>query len=100
MANLDNTNPSQPIEKEDREAVPHIVEAVFTSANTGGIDLGLGKSPLAKMIEGAMAQAVEYCYSNGINDPEKVREMMQVARAQIKAMYNKAVAEAMSNLQR
>lgn len=95
-----NPNPSEPITSEDRAEMPQIVEAVFTSANTGGIMTGGGKSPLAKLIEGAMSQAVEYAYNNGINDPDLVRELMQVARAEAKKKYEEAVAEAMSNLTR
>ena len=82
---------------EARAAQPRIVEAVFTSANVGGMARGM-KSPLAKLIEKAMSEAVEYAYSHGITDPEQVRDLMQVARKAIKERYAKAVADATSNL--
>jgi hypothetical protein len=78
---------------------PRIVEAVFTSANTGGLMHG-DKSPLAKLIEAAMGSAVEFAYANGITDPVKIRELMMAARADVKERYAKAVAEATSNLAR
>lgn len=100
MPDPDNPNQSEEITAEIIAVVPRIVEAVFTSANTGDMQQGGGKSQLAKLIEGAMAQAVEFAYSNGITDPDKVRELMMLARAEIKQRYNEAVAEAMSNLTR
>lgn len=100
MPDPDNPNKSEEITSEDVAAMPRVVEAVFVSANTGDMVQGGGKTPLAKLIEGAMAQAVEYAYTNGITDPEKVRELMMLARAEIKQRYNEAVAEAMSNLTR
>lgn len=96
----DDTNESENITPKDVEAVPRIVEAVLTSANTGELIQGGDKSPLAKLIESAMAQAVEYAYSHGINDPEKVRELMLLARKEIKERYAAAVEEATRNLTR
>lgn len=84
-------------QEEARAAQPRIIEAVFTSANVGGLLQGV-KAPLAKLIEKAMSEAVEYAYSHGITDPEQVRELMQVARKTIKERYAKAVAEATRNL--
>jgi ketopantoate reductase len=84
-------------QEEARAAQPRIVEAVFASANVGGMARGQ-KSPLAKLIEKAMSEAVEYAYSHGITDPEQVRDLMQTARHTIKERYAKAVAEAASNL--
>jgi hypothetical protein len=84
-------------QEEARAAQPRIVEAVFASANAGGMVLGR-KSPLAKLIEKAMSEAVEFAYSHGITDPVQVRDLMQTARHTIKERYAKAVAEATSNL--
>ena len=84
-------------QEEARAVQPRIVEAVFASANVGGMMRGM-KSPLAKLIEKAMSEAVEYAYSHGITEPEQVRELMQVARRAIKERYAKAVEEATSNL--
>ena len=84
----------------DEQVEAKIVEAVFTSANTGEITSGGGKSPLAKLIEQAMAQTADWCYSNNITDPEKMREHMLAARAEVKKRYALAVEEAMRNLER
>ncbi len=67
-----------------------IVEAVFTSANSGG----LHKSPLAKLIEQAMSDAVTECHKAGIHDPDKVREAMLAARANMKAWFKEQEARA------
>jgi hypothetical protein len=64
---------------------PKIVEGVMTSANTGG--LGGGKSPLAKTIEAAMAQAVQDAYTAGVTEPDEVRARMQAAREKAKADF-------------
>jgi hypothetical protein len=67
-----------------------IVEAVFTSANIGG----LRKSPLAKMIEHAMSVAVLKCREAGIHDPDEVRAHMLAAREQVKQWFREAEAKA------
>jgi hypothetical protein len=64
---------------------PTIVEGVMTSANTG--NLGGAKSPLAKMIETAMAQAVQDAYTAGVTNPDLVRERMMAAREKTKAAF-------------
>lgn len=87
-------------QEQAKTAQPRIVEAVFASANTGNLSHGGGKGTLAKLIERAMSEAVEYAYSHGITDPVKVRELMQTARQAIKERYAKAVAEADRNLAR
>ena len=83
---------------EELAVTPRIVEAVFTSANTGHIAPGGGKSPLAKLIEMAMAKAVDDAYTQGITDPDLVRELMQKARADMKARFAKYMASVASNL--
>jgi hypothetical protein len=85
-------------ERSPVDDAPRIVEAVFTSANTGEIAGGGGKSLLAKMIEMAMSEAVQFAYSNGIADPEKIRELMQLARSEVKKRYAEAVEKAMAGM--
>lgn len=74
-------------------AEQRIVEAVFTSANASALGVG-GKSPLAKMIEQAMSEAVLKCHAAGIFDPDEVRKHMLEARAVTKAWFNMRMAEA------
>jgi predicted RecB family endonuclease len=85
-------------EAEDQNPVPRIVEAVFVASNSSLLSVDGVKSPLSKMIEQAMAEAVQYAYSNGLNKPEEVRELMLLARAEVKRRYALAVDEAMRNL--
>jgi len=75
------------------EFEPKIVEAVFTSANTGS--MGGEKSPLAKMIEAAMSKAVEDAVEAGIFDPEEQRKLILEARAKAKRDYAAAVERAL-----
>ena len=74
-------------------AEPKIVEAVFTSGNSGVLG---AKSPLAKLIEKAMADAVVKALADGITDPDDQRELILAARADAKARYNEAVAKALA----
>ena len=55
---------------------PRVVEAVFVSANTNSPLL----KPVAKLVQGAMSDAVEDCYANGDKDPALVRTRIEEAR--------------------
>jgi hypothetical protein len=85
---------------DEQKVEPRIVEAVFTSSNASKVGLRGEKSPLAGMIEQAMAAAVEKAYAEGISDPETIRDKMLSARKAAKEMYNAAVAKAMEELKR
>jgi hypothetical protein len=74
------------------EAEPKIVEAVFTSANTGG--MGGTKSPLARLIEAAMSQAVTDAVEAGIFDPEEQRKLILEARDKAKREFYAAAERA------
>lgn len=74
------------------EVTPRIVEGVFASGNVGGMK----KSPLARLIEAAMAEAIQKAYDEGISDPEVIRERMQEARATTKEVFNAAIAQALA----
>lgn len=82
---------------DEQKVEPRIVEAVLTSSNASklGVD---EKSPLAGMIEQAMAAAVEQAYSEGVSDPDTIRERMLAARRVAKDAYSEAVAKAMEEL--
>lgn len=86
----ENQNPENP--------APRIVEAVFAASNSSLLSVNGEKSPLSKMIEQAMSDAVQYAYSNGLNKPEEVRELMLLARAEVKRRYALAIEEATRNL--
>lgn len=76
------------------EVTPRIVEGVFTSGNVGGMK----KSPLAMLIQTAMAEAVQKAYDEGVHDPEVVHDRMQNARRETKEQFAEAarrVAEEM-----
>lgn len=61
-----------------------IVEAVATASGRGGKE----KSGLAQAIERAMSQAVTDAYEEGLaNDPEKIKERMEAARARVRAEF-------------
>lgn len=62
---------------------PRIVEAVAVSGNSGGTV----KSPLAKLIEHAMSEAVRVAYAEGVTDPLVIRERMQDARVKMRDWY-------------
>lgn len=76
-------------------AEPRIVEAVFTSSNQGEVLAGRTKSPLAKMIEQAMSDAVTQALADGIDisDSEAIRERILAARQKVKDWYNQKLAE-------
>ncbi len=77
-----------------------IVEAVAVSANTGGTGMsGAKKSPLAKIIEKAMADAVAEAYAAGVTEPSKVSDRMQRARADARVRYDEAVASALGDIE-
>lgn len=72
-----------------------IVEAVAISANTAGSGLtGAPKSPLAKIMELAMSDAVAKAYAEGVTEPEAVRERMMEAREAVKARAAELLAAA------
>ncbi len=73
-------------------AEPKIVEGVFSSSNASA--MGGRKSPLAKLIEQAMADAVLKSHAAGVFDPDEVRDAMLAARAQVKKDYNELMAKA------
>jgi len=70
------------------EVTPRIVEGVFASGNVGGMK----KSPLAMLIQTAMAEAVQAAYDEGVHDPEVIRERMQMARDTTREAFNAAMA--------
>jgi hypothetical protein len=59
------------------------VFAVAVSANAAAVGSVVGLSG-AKRIEAAMADAVNYCYSQGIIEPDAVRAKMMEAREVVK----------------
>jgi hypothetical protein len=67
----------------EEEVKPIVVEAVAVSGNAGGVGSRFSRE-VGKRIEEAMSQAVAYCYSKGITDPDKVREKMLLARENVK----------------
>lgn len=80
-------------------AEPRVVEAVFTSSNTGELAQG-PKSVLAKLIEQAMSDAVTQALKDGvsINDDDAIRERVLAARQAAKEWYSKKVLEAQAEL--
>jgi len=69
--------------------VSKIVESVGIA-----VKLPPGQENRAKLLEKAMSDAVLECSSQGISDPDKVREAMRVARETVKAELDAAVAKA------
>jgi hypothetical protein len=55
---------------------PVIADAVFVSANSNSPAL----KPVAKLVQGAMSDAVEDCYANGDKEPRIVRARIEEAR--------------------
>lgn len=78
---------------EEFEVVP--VHAVAISANQASAGTTITHAQ-AKRIEEAMANAVRYCYQEGIVDPEDVKEKMQEARVAIKRTFAEEALEAES----
>lgn len=81
---------------------PRVVEAVFTSSNTGQITQGGGKSPLAALIQKAMSDAVEQALKDGvsINDAEEIKRRMLDARARMKEWFAEQVAAAIAQAEK
>lgn len=77
-------------EETPEEIVPRQVHAVAVSANVGAAGTGITKVD-AKFIELAMSQAVQWCYDNGITEPDMVREKMMTARKAAKRMILEGV---------
>lgn len=58
---------------------PRVVEAVGVAVKAGSPE----RAPLAKAVQGAMAQVVEEMYAEGDRDPVLVRQRMFEARAKV-----------------
>jgi hypothetical protein len=83
----------------EAKAEARIVEGVFASANAGRIGPNGGKSPLAKIIEQGMSDAIAAAYAEGVTDPEEIRARMMSAREEVKTVYAAAVEETVKRQQ-
>lgn len=77
------------------EVTPVIVAGVMTSGNTGALSQS-AKSPLAKLIEQAMSDAVTHALADGISmdDTEALQERMQAARREVKDRFAEVMRKA------
>lgn len=67
-----------------QQGLPTEVHAVAVSGNAASAGTSKVGKAGAKLIELGMVNAINYCYSNGITDPVKVREKMMEAREVVK----------------
>jgi hypothetical protein len=77
------------------EVTPRIVSAVLTSVNSGQIMHGGEKSPLAKLLEKAMSEAVVQALADGVSieNTEEILRRKFVERDRVLAWYDAKMAE-------